>query len=286
MKEDIFGIIARRKSSRTYSGLLPGEDILNSIRRGAAAPLPSQAEGMLPAGTPEPCIRLLEQSSGSTPPSTYGVVKGARLFAAMGLSKEHSRAETVAGGILFEQFILRATALGMATCWLGGTFGRSSFQALFEKAGGTGEVAIVSPVGHEAPSMRFGERLMRAAVRASKRKPFGKLFTGVNPPEQFPPSLPLPSSAGMPEITASILEAVRLAPSSSNSQPWRATVAADGDRYTVSLTCASPDGRFAPVDMGIALCHIILGAEALGVAVAIDSADFDALAFTLSISRI
>lgn len=279
MTQDIFHTIARRKSWRTFSGLLPGADIMRALLKEAAeAPLPI-ALAIMPEGTQVPCIRLIEQKSGATPPSTYGVVKGARLYAAMAFSPEASRAEAVLGGIMFERFVLRATALGMATCWLGGTFGRSSFQQLFDSRGGTGTVAYVSPVGHEAPSMRIGERIMRTVVRASSRRPFIKTFLGATPPLQFPPALPLPAETTPAQIASLLFEAVRLAPSSSNSQPWSGLFTFHKGSCGITLGCRRPDGRFATADMGIALCHLFLAAEALGVELLPGNADFNKLSF-------
>ena len=185
---------------------------------------------------------------------------------------------------MFEKFILTATSLGIATCWLGGTFSHSSFQQRFEQAGGTGKVVIVSPAGHDTPAMRFGERLMRTMVRSSSRKPFQRLFAGVNPPAQFPPVLPLPESTTPAQAAALLFEAVRLAPSSRNCQPWRGRYTTHSGTPHIAIECCNPNGKFAGIDMGIALCHLFMAAEAAGIELCHEASDFHKLAFSFSFS--
>lgn len=274
MFDNLFATIGKRRSYRTYSGLLPSPDIMRQLGIQASAPLTAEMINILPPNTPLPQIKLIQTPTGSAPPSTYGFIKGARMYAAMGVSDAGNRVEEVAAGMLFEHFVLNATASDIATCWLGGTFSQSTFQQQYEMAGGTGRVIIVSPIGHATPGMRFGERMMRSIVHASARKPFDTLF-------QFT----TPSGAGASGLDAGIrkaLEAIRLAPSSRNSQPWRGTVSITGNHATIEISCAKPTGKFAPVDMGIALCHLLLAAKRLHLNLKCKNADFDRLNFQFS----
>ncbi|MDR0671197.1 MAG: hypothetical protein LBF64_02685 [Oscillospiraceae bacterium] len=71
-------------------------------------------------------------------------------------------------------------------------------------------------------------------------------------------------------------EAVRLAPSAANSQPWRFVRAGEfihAYRKRLGLVKAALFGRMNQVDMGIALCHAVLGLAHEGVAVKGISAD-------------
>ena len=282
---NIFGIIASRHSSRTFSGLAPSASIKEQLSHAAVCPILPMLAPLFPEETSMPCIRLIEMKGNATPPSTYGVIKGARLYAVMGIEDTMSRPQRVLAGAVFERFILSVTQLGLSTCWLGGTFGRSAFQSCFEAEHGQGTVVIVSPIGHEAPKKRFGEKVMRAFVHASSRKPFESLFQGLEAPEAFPP-LTLPGvDDGIMSAVSVILEAVRQAPSASNSQPWRAEVCEiDGISAEINLSCSNQDGRFAPNDMGIALCHLALCTKGLGLDLTCGKADFNNLKFTLEIT--
>lgn len=282
---DIFGIIASRHSSRTFSGLSPSTSIKEQLSHAAVCPILTMLAPLFPEETSMPCIRLIEMKGNATPPSTYGVIKGARLYAVMGIEDTMSRPQRVLAGAVFERFILSATQLGLSTCWLGGTFGRSAFQSCFEAEHGQGTVVIVSPIGHEAPKQRFGEKLMRAFVHASSRKPFESLFQGIEAPEEFPPiTHPMVDDNIMTAMSV-MLEAMRRAPSASNSQPWRAKVRGiDGISAEICLSCSNPGGHFAPNDMGIALCHLALSAEALGLNIIPGTADFKNLVFNLGIT--
>ena len=283
--KDIFGIIASRHSSRTFSGLALSSSVKEQLWYAASGKLSPMLMPLFPDGTPYPSIRFIEMKGNSTPPSTYGVVKGARLYATMGVDDPMSRPQRVLAGAVFERFILDATRFGLSTCWLGGTFSRSAFQTCYEAEHGVGTVVIVSPVGHEAPKQRFGEKLMRAFVHASSRKPFESLFQGIKAPEEFPPiTHPMVDDNIMTAMSV-MLEAMRRAPSASNSQPWRAKVRRiDGISGEICLSCPNPGGHFAPNDMGIALCHLALSAEALGLNIIPGTADFKNLVFNLGIT--
>ena len=179
-------------------------------------------------GVSLPVIKIVDNDSADGRLGTYGVISGARQYFVMAAAKSPSA--QVQAGYMFEQLILAATVLGLDTCWLGGTFRRGR-----------------SPTGHSTPKMRFAERMMRRVVKSDRRKPFGELFSGVAPD----------SAVGK------LLEAVRLAPSSSNSQPWRATVdKSDGD-LTIRFSCTTSNS-FSAIDMGIAYAHFLIASAACG----------------------
>ena len=82
--------------------------------------------------------------------------------------------------------------------------------------------------------------------------------------------------------TVKALKAVRLAPSSSNSQPWRATVTENPDvTIKVAFTCTT-DNRFSAIEMGIAYCHFTSILDESNLPWAIGSTAFlPALTFTV-----
>lgn len=173
---------------------------------------------------------------GDFKPSTYGVIKGASDFFLMGIGEGEDSALTA--GFQFEQVVLKAWQMGLGTCWIAGTFKGSQFDER-EKWPSGESLRIICPVGvPEKP--RFMEKMMRLSVGSNNRKPFGSLFfendfnNPLNPDNRF----------------GEALEMLRLAPSSTNSQPWRALV--NGDRVHFYYKPKSP---IAVLDCGIGLCH-------------------------------
>lgn len=243
---DILKTIAERQSCRTYNGLRLDKATTEELIR-MAATLPPLFDDVA-----TPVIRLVDNDEAEGNLGTYGFITGARQFLVMASGK--SPRERVQAGFMFEAMVLRATSLGLGTCWLGGTFNRGAFAEAMGDLDGGREVSIVSPVGHSTPKRRFAERLMRRVVKSDRRKPFGELFKGVDAESQL----------------GRVLQGVRLAPSSSNSQPWRVTVTQEkGDgqasrRTVVRFDCAT-DNRFSDIDMGIAYCHFLLSSAQEGL---------------------
>ena len=157
-------------------------------------------------------------------------------------------------GYSFERIVLFAESIGVGTTWIAGTMDRSAFEKAVSL--GTGEVMpCVSPLGYPADKMSLRESMMRKGVRADNRSPFSDLF--------FDGSFdrPLPAErAGQWQIA---LEAVRLAPSAVNKQPWRAVVCGDRVHFyeARSKVRVNVDWDIQKIDLGIALCHFALAAE-------------------------
>lgn len=238
---NIFETILQRRSCRTFNGLRLDHQTTARINELTGHAMPLFKDVAMPA------IKLVNSDNASGQLGTYGFISGARQFLVMAYGE--TLPEQVQAGFVFENLILSMTAEGLATCWLGGTFRRGQFvQAMGDVAAGW-KVGIVSPVGHPTPKSRLAERLMRRMVKADGRKPFATLFKGVA--EDTP--------------LGKILSAVRLAPSSSNSQPWRCEVRrGERGKNIVAFSCAT-DNRFSAIDMGIAYCHFILASENVGM---------------------
>ena len=157
-------------------------------------------------------------------------------------------------GYSFEQIVLFAESIGVGTTWIAGTMDRSAFEKAVSLE--TGEVMpCVSPLGYPAEKMSLRENMMRKGVKADSRFPFSDLF--------FDGSFdkPLPAErAGQWQIA---LEAVRLAPSAVNKQPWRAVVCGDRVHFyeTRGKVRVNVDWDIQRIDIGIAMCHFALAAE-------------------------
>lgn len=184
-------------------------------------------------------IRLKQFGTGGDfKPGTYGVIKGASDYFLVGIADDEI--SWLSAGFRFEQVVLKAVELGLGTCWIAATFRGTQFESGQTWENGE-SLKIVSPVGYPAEP-RLAERLMRFGVGASKRKPFADLFFK----DDFTMPLPEDSKFGEP------LAMLRLAPSSTNSQPWRVLV--DESRNKVMFYCKSR-GNISILDCGIGICH-------------------------------
>jgi nitroreductase len=161
-------------------------------------------------------------------------------------------------GYTFENVLLQALSMGAGSCWIAGTMNRSAFEKAMDL--GPDEVMpCVSPLGEPADRMSLRETMMRRAIRADGRLPFGELFFDGDfaHPRASDPSRPLDR----------ILELVRRAPSAVNKQPWRVVVCGDKVHFYEKKNKAQTGSWDVQlVDLGIALCHFALTARESGLA--------------------
>lgn len=166
---------------------------------------------------------------------------------------------SVAFGYSFEMMVLKAQSMGIGTVWIGGTMNRQAF----EKAMNLGEDEImpcVSPLGYPAGKMSVRESMMRKGVKADERLPFEELF--------FDGTFEIPLTQETAGIFAEPLEAVRLAPSAVNKQPWRVVISDNAAHFYLKRSKGfGHDARLdmQKIDIGIALCHFALTAEDNGL---------------------
>ena len=173
---------------------------------------------------------------GDFKPSTYGVIKGASDYFLMAIGEGEDSELTA--GFQFEQVVLKAWELGLGTCWIAGTYKGSQFDQ-GEKWPEGESLKIICPVG-VSEKQRMFEKVMRLTVGSDKRKPFSELFFE----DDFSKSLKPDSRFG------ESLEMLRIAPSSTNSQPWRVLV--KGEKV---LFYYKPKYPITIIDMGIGICH-------------------------------
>jgi len=168
-------------------------------------------------------------------------------------------------GHLMEQAVLRATDLGLGTCWLGGTFSKSGFArklAITEHELMPAVVALGSAVADSAAKDRI-----RKMAGSNFRRPPQELF--------FDGALGTPLALADAGAYTVPLEMVRWAPSASNRQPWRIVRTPTGWHFYLARTKGYGKGtllfavlRLADlqrVDMGIAMCHFELSAREAGL---------------------
>ena len=166
--------------------------------------------------------------------------------------------EEEAFGYAFEKIVLFAETIGVGTTWIAGTMDRSGFERAM-KLNEDEVMPCVSPLGYEAKKMSLRETMMRKGVKADTRLPFASLF--------FEGSFEKPLSEAKADTLKDALEAVRLAPSADNKQPWRIVLCDNKVHfYEKHNRSNASDGRWdvQKIDMGIALCHFELAAKESG----------------------
>lgn len=239
MTNDIFEAMRTRRSVRTFDGTP-----LTSVERSEIEKIIQMSTLAAPFGKDARYrIGISDvDMDGDFKPGTYGIIKGAKTYLTMTVGPSPVDARTA--GFAMEEVVLFAWQHGLGTCWLGGTFKASTFLGSTNVPDGE-KLRIVVPIGHPADRRRFMDRVTRMIAGSDRRREFGRLFFI----DDWQSPLMRNSAFGYS------LEAMRLAPSSTNSQPWRALV--DGD--TVHFYAVR--GRFSDIDMGIGICHFALAEQ-------------------------
>ncbi len=170
-------------------------------------------------------------------------------------------------GYTFEKVVLFAETLGIGTTWIAGTMNREAFERAM--AVSADEVMpCVSPLGYPAKKMSLRESMMRKGVKADSRVDFEELF--------FEGAFDKPLSKSSAGKLSEAFEAVRLAPSAVNKQPWRCVCCGDKVHFYEkrSKEFGSESGwDVQKIDLGIALCHFELAAKDCGLEVSFEIAD-------------
>ena len=232
----VFETIKARRSVRTFDGRPLTDGDREKI-------LDCATNAKNPYGIPIE-FRLLDADADNI---SSAVITGGHLYVA-GKVKTVPHAEE-AFGYSLERILLFAGALGVSSVWLAGTFSKNTAAKAMEAADGE-IVPAVSPLGYAANKMSLRETVMRKGTGAARRLPFEELFfdSSLSP-------LKKDSLGGL----ADAFEAVRLAPSAVNRQPWRAVF--DGDAVHFYKTRSYGAFDLHKIDLGIALCHFDLVLE-------------------------
>jgi len=190
---------------------------------------------------------------------TYGMIKNPTGFIIGAVEKSSYHLEDF--GYLMEKNILKATDLGLGTCWLGGTFNSSGFARKIALKNNE-VVPAVTPAGYAVSRISVMDSVVRNASGADKRKPWSSLF--------FTDDKPL--SVEQAGNYATPLEMVRLAPSANNFQPWRVIKESRQDIFYFYLKRMPGikqmffmKADLQRLDIGIAMCHFALAAEENGL---------------------
>lgn len=226
---NIIEAIKIRRSVRNYSGQQLSRALLDQLQEAI------NNSYTLFGGSLTIKIKSFDLKEGFKP-STYGFIKGASDFFLLGVGNQEDSLLTA--GFLFEQVVLKATELGLGTCWIAGTFKGTDFEKDIKWPEGE-SLKLICPVGYPKKP-RLIEKIGRMAMGSDNRLPINKLFFEDN----------FQTTLSQENKFFESLEMLRLAPSSTNSQPWRVLVK---DNHVMFYY--KPKSPVAVVDLGIGICH-------------------------------
>lgn len=178
----------------------------------------------------------------------YGMIQGHNTYV-LGTSKS-STDSRINYGYLLEKVVLKATEMGISTCWIG-YFDYSYFNEISMEDGL--EIPSIIIVGYSEDKQPYLDKFVRFAINASKRNSWDKLFFDYN--------FKTPLNPEQVRKYFDSFEMVRLGPSSGNTQPWE--VFFDETENEFHFFKKSINKRYElrglhDIDMGIALSHFVL----------------------------
>ncbi len=204
--------IKQRCSSRSFTNDTPSADLLRQLCAFS------------------PYLRVIDpEALGNARIGTYGVITGRPAYvAAVG--------NPLQAGIDGEKLVIELTRRGLATCWLGATFSRSTANKALQLPDDKDIITVIA-IGTSTKLRRPVDWIMHVGARGGQRKPLTDLCIEGQPSAQI----------------ADGVEAMRLAPSAYNRQPWRFAFLADG-----SIEVHGLPGDYLMLDCGIAIAHFLL----------------------------
>lgn len=258
--QPIVDLIRKRTSVRTYLPTLIDDEKRNKLNKFietfTVGPFGGKARFKLIAAKENKSEELRNLG-------TYGFIKGATGYIISAIKDESKNLEDL--GYQMERLILYATDLGLGTCWLGGTFTKSSFAAKMNLISDE-LIPAVTAIGIPSPKRRRTVKLTRKKANSDRRIDWEQLFfdeTFGNPLKRSPAE-----KFNLP------LEMLRIAPSASNHQPWRIVRKQNLFHLYMHRSPGYNDRRInrwftnadmQRIDMGIAMCHFELTAMELGL---------------------
>jgi hypothetical protein len=228
-----FDAIATRASRRRFDGRpVQGEALgrIDAVCRSVSAAAATDVRAVMIDAAPERVFKGLIGSYG-------GAISGAPAFVAFVGSKDWH----VDLGFIGEAVILEATAAGVDTCWIAGSFDAAA-AAAYVRLADEEKVCAVAPLGYGTGKVPAAERLLQAVVKPRARMDLECIAAG---------------AGSWPAWAKEAAEAVRLAPSGQNRQPWRLRI--EGDSLVLASVTAGAYWT-ARIDCGIAALHAELGA--------------------------
>lgn len=249
LSESVIEAIKHRTSIRTYKSEKLSKELKDKLKIKLEA-----ASGPFNKAVKFVIIDKEDKSSEGLKLGTYGVIKGAQSFIAC--STEKSDEALIELGYKLEEVVLYATALGIGTVWLGGTFNKSEFAKAIKLK--EGEILpIIMPIGIPAEKRGLTEKLMRFVSGGDNRKEFNTIF--------FYDSFNRELKKEEAKEYLVPLEMLRLAPSAVNKQPWRIVMMEEEFQFFLQHSKGHENNGvdIQKVDMGIAMKHFEAAAKEL-----------------------
>ena len=245
---DLRTAIRLRRSVRRYAAQPVPRDLLDRLAADARA-----ADHLVRPGVRVERVDGRERVAGvlARYAGVYGLVRGAPHLL-VGLIPEDTPENRIDLGYVLERVVLEATRLGLATCWMTGSYRPDRAARAIRLRPGE-RVAAVVALGYPRtdPLARLHDAAVRRVVAAHRRLPLTEVV--------FAGRWGVPwSPEGADPALVEALECARLAPSARNRQPWRFVV--EGEEVHLALTTP------APIDAGIAMAHVALAGREMGLA--------------------
>ena len=178
----------------------------------------------------------------------YGMIRGHHTYI-LGTST-NSKYSRVNYGYLMEKAVLKATEIGLSSCWVG-YFDDAYFNEIIVADGC--EIPSIVIIGYPQNGQDYLNKFMRFTQSSSKRLSWDQLFFNYNTNKPLVPEQ-------LNKYSDSI-EMVRLAPSSGNTQPWRDLFDEKANEFHFfkkSINKKYEEKGLHDVDMGIAIAHFEL----------------------------
>lgn len=180
---------------------------------------------------------------------SYGRIKDPASYAVFIGNKNDPRIKEKIG-YYGELFILMTVAAGLGTCWVSGTF-ESDMVFKDINLSGDEQIFAVTPLGYPSENAGLEHKLIKLVLRVNQRKPIKEIcsINTFNENQKW---------------IKTAVEAVRVAPSTRNIQPWYFEIS--GSKILLKPNI-KPAARYKNdlIDFGIAMLHFELGASSQGV---------------------
>ena len=235
-------IIKKRLSCRTFNQVLLDSAVKKELENyiGGIRELPGSEAISL--------IIVEKTTEGKQMKLNYGMIQGHNTYI-LGKSRSSS-VSRVNYGYMMEKVVLKATELGISTCWIG-YFDSTYFDEI--PPGDGFEIPGIVILGYTGEKQTTLDKLIRFGVKASKRDNWDKLFFNFRLQTAVTPRII--------KTYSDSLEMVRLAPSAGNTQPWRIyfdDTANEFHFFKKPVNKRYEERGLHDIDMGIALSHFEL----------------------------
>lgn len=170
--------------------------------------------------------------------ASYGLLKGAHTCIAL-IGNSASPASKIKLGYAGEMLVLEATALGLGSCWIGGTYHKKVARQ-FVQINEQESLFCLIAIGYNPQNMHFVEKMLSYANRKTRSA------------ESF-----LHTTQDIPDWVKEGASSVAKAPSALNAQP--VGYGYEGEKVTAFTT--QPNHGFEEIDLGISMLHFEIGAK-------------------------